>query len=54
MRFGSLVFFRQETATEGGLHAEDITTRDGRVFKNASMVKLEADGVVIKHDGGTK
>jgi hypothetical protein len=27
---------------------------DGRVFKNASVVKLEANGVVIKHDGGTK
>ncbi len=37
-----------------GLHAEDITTGDGRVFKNASVVKFEADGVVIKHDGGTK
>ncbi len=36
------------------LHAEDITTHDGRVFKNASVVKFEADGVVIKHDGGTK
>jgi hypothetical protein len=38
----------------GFAHAEDITTRDGRVFKNASAVKFEADGVVIKHDGGTK
>jgi hypothetical protein len=37
-----------------GLHAEDITTGDGRVFKNASVVKFEADGVVIKHDSGTK
>ena len=37
-----------------GLHAEDITITDGRVFKNASVVKFEADGVVIKHDGGTK
>ena len=36
------------------LHAEDITTGDGRVFKNVSVVKFEADGVVIKHDGGTK
>lgn len=36
------------------LHAEDITTSDGRVFKNASAVKFEADGVVITHDGGTK
>ena len=36
------------------LQAEDITTNDGRVFKNASVVKLEAAGVVIKHDGGTK
>jgi hypothetical protein len=36
------------------LCAEDITTRDGRVFKNATVVKLEAAGVVIRHDGGTK
>src|SRR5881628_3709714 len=35
-------------------HAEDITIRDGRVFKNATVVKFEADGVVIKYDGGTK
>src|SRR5262245_17798589 len=37
-----------------GLHAEDITTGDGRVFKNASVIKFEAAGVVIKHHGGTK
>ena len=37
-----------------GLHAEDITTGDGRVFKNATVVKFEADGVVIKYDGGAK
>src|SRR5213592_3744307 len=37
-----------------GLRGEDITTLDGRVFRNASVVKLEAAGVVIKHDGGTK
>jgi hypothetical protein len=37
-----------------GLHAEDITTGDGRVFKNASVIKFEAAGLVIKHDGGTK
>jgi len=36
------------------LHAEDITTNDDHVFKNASVIKLETDGVVIKHDGGTK
>ena len=36
------------------LEAEDITTNDGRVFKNATVVKFEADGVVIRHDGGTK
>ena len=36
------------------LHADDITTSDGHVFKNASVIKLEADGVVIKHDDGTK
>jgi hypothetical protein len=36
------------------LHAEDITTGDGRVFKNVSVVKFEAVGVVIKHDAGTK
>ena len=40
--------------TVGFAHAEDITTSDGRVLKNASAVKFEADGVVIKHDGGTK
>src|SRR5437867_8244536 len=38
----------------GFAHAEDITTSDGRVFKNASVVKFEVDGVVIKHDGGSK
>src|SRR5258705_13541628 len=37
-----------------GLHAEYITTGDGRVFKNASVIKFEAAGLVIKHDGGTK
>ena len=37
-----------------GLRAEDITTGDGRVFKNASVIKFEAAGVVLKHDGGTK
>jgi len=36
------------------LEAEDITTNDGRVFKNATVVKFDADGVVIRHDGGTK
>jgi hypothetical protein len=37
-----------------GLRAEDITIGDGRVYKNATVVKFEADGVVIKHDGGTR
>lgn len=37
-----------------GLRAEDIRTNDGRVFKNAIVVKLEAEGIVIKHDGGSK
>ncbi|PYM11306.1 MAG: hypothetical protein DME18_14365, partial [Verrucomicrobia bacterium] len=33
--------------------AEDITTHGGRVFKNAEVIRFEADGPVIKHDGGT-
>src|SRR5262249_33858868 len=37
-----------------GLCAEDIKTNDGRVFKNAIVVKLESEGIVIKHDGGSK
>src|ERR1051326_6745237 len=37
-----------------GMRADDITTGDGRVFKNVSVVKFEAAGVVIKYDGGTK
>jgi hypothetical protein len=41
-------------ASVGFAVAEDLTTNDGLVFKNASVVKLEADGVVIKHAGGTK
>ena len=34
--------------------AEDIATNDGRVYKNATVVKFEAVGVVIRHDGGTR
>src|SRR5438105_2120413 len=29
-------------------HAHDIPTTDGRVFKNASVLRLEDDGVVIQ------
>ena len=30
-----------------------ITTHGGRVYKNAEVIRFEADGPVIKHDGGT-
>jgi hypothetical protein len=51
---GNLILFLLLCSFPTGLRAEDITTGDGRVFKNVSVVKFEADGVVIKHDGGTK
>jgi hypothetical protein len=35
------------------VRAEDITTNDGRVFTNVEVARFEADGIVIKHDGGT-
>ena len=34
--------------------ADDLTTNDGLVLKNAAVVKVETAGVVIKHEGGTK
>ena len=33
--------------------AEDITTTERKVFKNAEVIRFEPDGLVIKHDGGT-
>ena len=32
---------------------EDISMTDGKVLKNAEVIRFEADGPVIKHDGGT-
>ncbi len=32
---------------------EDITTRDGEIFKNAQVIQFEAGGVILKHEGGT-
>ena len=33
--------------------AEDITTTEGKVFKNPAVIRFEPDGLVIKHDRGT-
>src|SRR5207302_6086 len=33
--------------------AEDITTTEGKVFKNAEVIRFEADGLVVKHEDGT-
>jgi len=35
------------------LRADDLTTADGTVFKNAQVIRYETDGVVIQHEGGT-
>ena len=35
------------------LRADDLATADGAVFKNAQVIRFEADGVVIQHEGGT-
>ena len=34
--------------------AEDIVTTKGKVFKNAEIIRVESDGVLIKHSGGTE
>jgi hypothetical protein len=33
--------------------ADDLTTVGGGTFKNAQVIRYDADGVVVKHDGGT-
>lgn len=57
MRFHLLIVFLELLLVlgpgAGRLRAEDVTTRDGTVFKNATAVRFEAEGVVFRHDGGT-
>ena len=33
--------------------ADDLSTLGGATFKNAQVIRYDADGVVVKHDGGT-
>jgi len=33
--------------------ADDLSTLGGAAFKNAQVIRYDADGVVVKHDGGT-
>jgi hypothetical protein len=35
------------------LRADDLTTADGTVFKDAQVIRYETDGVVIRHAAGT-
>src|SRR5947208_17116337 len=35
------------------LHAEEIVTKSGKVLKNADIVSIEGDRIIIKYDGGT-
>lgn len=37
-----------------GLGAEDISTRSGKVLKNAEIVAIEGDQIIVRHDGGTE
>lgn len=39
-------------AFSSGLGAEDWTTTDGQVYKDVTVVKIEADAVTIIHHGG--
>jgi len=47
-----VIFFVLLVACASFTRAEDITTTDGKVFKNAEVIRFEADGLVVKHEGG--
>jgi hypothetical protein len=35
------------------IQGEDLQTSDGTVFTNAAIIRYEAEGIIVKHDGGT-
>ena len=35
------------------LQGDDLQTSEGTVFTNAAVIRYEAEGIVVKHDGGT-
>jgi len=37
-----------------GRGAEDITTKSGKVLKNAQIVAIEGDQIIVRHAGGTE
>jgi len=49
----SVILFVLLVACASFAGAEDITTNDGKRFKNTEVLSFQADGFVIKHDGGT-
>jgi hypothetical protein len=51
-RFLASVFL--STSIAASLLAEDITTRSGKVFKEAILSDANADSVTIKHSGGSE
>lgn len=40
-------------ALAGALHAEDLTTTEGRIYKGVAVTKVEPDGISIVHESGT-
>ena len=40
-------------ALAGALHAEDLTTTEGRIYKGVTITKVEPDGISIMHESGT-
>src|SRR5438128_1390514 len=51
MRYLNLFILLAACASCAG--AEDISTTNGELFKNAEVIRFEADGLVVRHDGGT-
>jgi len=49
----SVILFVLLVACANFAGAEDITTNDGKLFKNTEVLSFQADGFVIKHGGGT-
>jgi len=35
------------------IQGEDLQTNGGTVFTNAVVIRYEAEGIVVRHDGGT-
>src|SRR6266480_7030289 len=48
-----VIFFVLLAACASFAGVEDITTNGGKSFENTEVIRFQADGLVIKHDGGT-